>query len=386
MKSIRKILFPYALNVSMNQRGSRVAVFFGADFYNLPLDSNRERFIERTNQILEYIRVCLPGHTLIYQPHPNETDEYTRLHLEGFTVEKHSIAELYLYKHADTIDYVFSAQSGASISAYAMGFDSVVFLDLLHGALSEDSIIGYRSYFSGLPDSFFIKSFNQPLPRREPTPVGAEEDSLREIHQTINPQGSLWILASDPSVGLRGAILVRQLRASLPHLKAHLLVINHRRWSLGLKNPIIQNAFDEVLILPGPRVWYGVRLGRLISAIKSAYFLKQLPLREGDTLISCNHALFEENCLLSYHPRVKHILLIENRWYQFIYGGGHTMLHARKFRSSWGVLFFHYFLEPLLGLHRTLYQEYSDGKVLNILRYTLPLEDVYDTVFVTDYP
>jgi len=385
VKSIKKIEFPYALDLQVNRKTSYIAVFFGADFYNLPLDSSRALFIERTNQILEYMRVHLPGHTFIYQPHPNETDEYTHLNLKGFTVGEHTIAELYLYEHADTVDYVFSAQSGASISAYAMGFNSVVFLDMLHGALSEESIVGYRSYFSGLPDSFFIKSFEQSLPRRVAVPQDVEQNALKEIQQAINPHGTLWILASDPSVGLRGAILVRQLKESTPQLKTQLLVINHRRWNLGLKNSIIQRAFDKVIILPVSRVWYGVGLAPFISAIKSAHILKNLPIQKGDTFISCNNALFEENCILSYYPKVKKILLIENRWYKFIYGNGFADLSSNKFHSSWGVLFFSYFLEPILGLHRTLYKEYADGKVLNILRYVLPLDKVYDVVFLTTY-
>ncbi|MEA1929451.1 MAG: hypothetical protein U9M92_00980 [Patescibacteria group bacterium] len=359
-----------------------MAVFFGADFYNLPLDSDRDLFIQRTNQIFDYMRRHLPDHKFVYQPHPNETDESKHLDLEGFKIGRHVVAEMYLHENADSIDYVFSAQSGASISAFAMGFDSVIFLDLLSGALSADSILGYRSYFSELPDSFFIKSFDDPLPRRKHINVEDERGSLVKVREALDLNKTTWVIASDPYSGFRGAVLVSNLKKENPNLRAKLIIINHRRWDLGRDSEFMKSSFDEIITLPGGRVWYGVGFKKLLATVRVARFIKRLPLQPGDNLISFANALFEENCFLSYHPRVNKIAMINSRMYKFIYDGGYESLPDGGWSGSLGVWFFSYLLEPLLGLYRTIYKEYDDGKVLNLFRYTLPLEDIYDKIFV----
>ena len=109
---------------------------------------------------------------------------------------------------------------------------------------------------------------------------------------------------------------------------------------------------------------------------------QKLPLVAGDVLISFATTLFEENCLLSYHPGLKKIMFIGYGWYHFIYEGGHRKLKTDSYHSSWGSRFFNHLLEPLLGLHRTTYQEYKDGKVINYFRYLEELGTIYNNVFV----
>ncbi len=360
----------------------KVAVFFGTDYYNLPRDSNRQEFIERTNDMLDYIRRNCPDFEFIYQPHPNETDEYKYLKLEGFRVGEHTVAEIFLYEYAQTIGYVFSACSGASISAYAMGFESVIFIDTLHGAVSPETIQGYRSYFAGLPETFFIGRYDQPLPKRSALALERQQQGLQAITECLPASGALWVLAADPALALRAAILVKQIKAAQPGTRAVLLMINHRRWELIDAHKDIFSAFDETIKLPNRRVWYSLRPQKIYRAWKTAQSLKKLPLEPGDTLISFCHLLYEENCLLSYFPKVHRVLLIENRWFHFVYGPGSKEMPVDGFKTAWGTHFFNYILEPVLGLHRTIYREYKDGKVLNLFRYRSDLEEVYESTFV----
>lgn len=384
MEKIQKINFPYFLshNKKLLSQKNKVAVFFGCDFYNLPTDSNRELFIELENKIFDYMRKNLPGYEFIYQEHPNETDESKHLNLEGFRIGERNVAEVFLYDNADNIEYVFSAMSGASISAYVMGFNTYIFLDLCKGVLSDETLIGYRSYFEDLPEEFFIRSFDEPLPKRPLPPYEAERKGMDNIEALINPEKPIWFLAADPSVGLRAAILAKHLKQKFPNLKARLLTINHRRWNVIKNSRTIKEAFDEIVPLPCPRIWFSGSPKKIWEAIKASFALRKLPIEKGDNFISFNHAQFEENAILSYYDLNK-ILIIDNRWYKFIYEGGYELLPKNEFRDLWGVRIFNFFVEPVLGLMRTVYKEHKDGKVLNILRFRKDLDKVYNNVLVT---
>ena len=385
MGVVKKINFPYFLkSVSPEMsRNKRLVVFFGTDFYNLPLDSNREIYIERTNQILDYIRRHFKGYQLLYLPHPNEKDELTHLNLKDFELPKeHVIGELFLYENANSIEYVFSTCSWACGSAYAMGLNAAVFLETFRGAVSEETIIGYRSYFFGFPASFFINSFDQLPQKRPPLSREAELSGQRQITQAIGDSKKIWVLASDPALALRASIIIRLLRAGKPNLKASLLMINHRRWDLVSSQKNLLDVFDEMIPLPNKKVWYSARPGKVMLAIKVAHHMRNLSIAPGDVFISFSNLLFEENCILSYYPKVRKILFIESRWYNFIYEGGSAALPQSGFHGSLGTRFFNYILEPILGLHGTIFKEYKDGKVINIFRYQAPLSETYDQTFV----
>ena len=93
--------------------------------------------------------------------------------------------------------------------------------------------------------------------------------------------------------------------------------------------------------------------------------------------------MFEEDCIISYFKRKARMIgLIENRWYHFSFVNMGKDLSASGFRAPLGALAFAWFLEPLLGLYRTVTKEYRDGRVINFVRYRAPLDAVYDTAFV----
>ncbi len=380
MEAVQKILFPYLLSETIRENKDRAdtVIFFGTDFYNLPEGSNQKLFIERTNEMFAYIRKHFPGKRLLYQPHPNETDEYTLLELSGFEVGKRTIADLLLWEEAPRIAGVFASCSWAAGSAYAMGHCAGVFLDLLKDAIPDDAITGYRSYFAGFPDSFFIRSFDQKLPPYPPSRDEEERSALAAVEKAIGGAKTVWFLAADPAYGTRAALLASHIKKHRK-IKIGLIKINHRRWGI-VEHARAFSHFDEIVSVP--HEWFSARPERIVRVFSSARKLRHLPIQAGDVIISFSHALFAENCILSWYRGIKPILMIESRWFHFTYeeeGGG---LPSAGFHTPLGARFFNYVVEPLLGLYRTRFQEYADGRVLNIARYELPPEKLYDEVFV----
>lgn len=386
MGIVQKINFPYFLKQQINDVpvSERIVVFFGANFLGdaLPRGWDGGLFIKRNNQILSYIRKHFPGRCLVYQPHPNETTEYKLFDLRDFVVGEKTVAELFLYDKAGLIEYVFSACSGASISAFAMGFNAAIFLDTLQGIITEWDILGYKSYFAGLPESFFIKSFDQPVFTRPPILKETDQTLFLRIHQSLGDAKTVWLVVPDPSIVVKAMILAQQLGKISPGLKMFLIKMNSRRWSIVHRGDYIFDVFDRVVDLSQQRVRYSVRPHQVMAAVRAASAFKKLPIIPGDAIISFATMLFGENCILSYFPMTKKIALIENRWYDFTYGGGSKEFQEANFSTSWGVRFFNYILEPLLGLYRTLFLEYEGCNVINRFRYIETLEKIYDMTFV----
>lgn len=385
MGTIQKIPFPYLINHSSAQsEKSRIVVFFSTDFFNLPADSNRNLFIERTNQALEYIRTQFPGCTLLYQAHPNEHDEQKYLNLTGFAIGEPTIAEVLLWERSEEIEYVFSINSWASASAYLMGLHAAVFFELFDGALSPETMRGTRGYYAGFPSHFFLQSFSQNIltPQASVLQAGEkkEEESFRQISRAIQNPQKIWVMANEPSAALSTAIILRRLRAQGLHVHTVLLKPRHRRWNVVPNTSTIFNIFDESIEIPYQ--WYSARPMKIYTAIRTALLIRRLPVKKGDLFISSSHPYFHEDCFLSYHQGIRKILFIESRWYNFTYGGGALRLKQEEFFTPFGARFFNLVLEPLLGLYRTIYRQYADGRVLNIHRYQHSLEEIYDSIFV----
>lgn len=382
MGTIQKIPFPYLIDHNSKLSNKpHVVIFFSTDFFNLPADSNRNLFIERTNQALEYIRTQFPGRTLLYQVHPNEHDERKYLDLTGFTIGEPTIAEVLLLERSEEIEYVFSINSWASASAYLMGLQAAVLFDAFTGALSEETMKGTRGYYAGFPNSFFIRSFDSLAPKQEfSVSQKIERASLSVIAQAVGKPTTVWVVANEPSTALRAAIIIRHLRQRGLTARANLIQLEHRRWKLIIPRDGIFSVFDEWYTVP--YVWYSAQPRTIFKAFRTASAIRKLSIKPKDVLISSAHPYFHENCLLSYHQGVRKILFMENRFYHFIYGGGADALSQNEFHTPFGARLFNLVLEPLLGLYRTVYRQYADGRVLNIHRYRLSLENIYSSVFV----
>ncbi len=381
MGTVEKIIFPYCLRPEPS--GENIAIFFGTDFYNLPAGSNERLFIERTDQMLAYMRARLAHCRLLYQPHPNETDEYTKLNLKGFEVGQKMIAEVLLYEQASSVQFVLSACSGASLSAYAMGFNAAVAINLLSDALPEDAIAGYGQYFAGAPDAFFLRHLNGPLPVRSRVSQEEEQRASALIKEAIGSPKKLWVLIQSPGFAIQAVRMLQLARESNPSMQACILTIGGRRWSTMPAVSKLLDEFDETLRLRDSRILYSARPQRLLEAAREAYKIKCLPISVGDVVVSFCYTMFEEDCVISYHKhKARMIGLIENRWYHFTFVNRGHSLPQSGFRAPHGALAFAWLLEPLLGLYRTVTREYKDGRVINFFRYRLPLESVYDTAII----
>ncbi|GEM_PF-1879455 len=385
MQNVKKITFPYFLDHSRPAQRAHTGtvVFFGTNFCDLPIGWNMQGFIQKTNQMLAYIRKHFPEHRLLYQAHPNETKEASLIDLSGFEIGEPTIAEVFLYRESHHVDYVFSALSSASISAYAMGYRSAIFIDTLMGAVTEEYIERYRHYFAGLPDTFFIRSFDTSPPTdRLQLSVTEEDAAFQEIARAVGDTKTLWVLAADPAIALRASICIARIKRISPELRAVLVKSPNKRWDAIAGDQNVFAPFDTVHILTYSRVRYSLRPRATRNVLRVARELKKIPIAADDTIISLSNLMFEENCLLSYNPGAQKILLTENRWYDFIYQQHAHLPVSKKYTTAWGVRFFNYVLEPLLGLHRTIFMEYQDGKGTNFFRYAKPLEKIYSKVFV----
>src|SRR3989344_332481 len=127
--NVFKVKIPFGLLRGENNssRANRV-IFWGADFKFLPPGIPEDKFIELSNACIDYVRKNCKGCALIYKLHPAETDEYTKLNLDGFKiVGTDDIGEFFLLKNINNIKYTFSAISGACVSAHKMGIPSFIF-------------------------------------------------------------------------------------------------------------------------------------------------------------------------------------------------------------------------------------------------------------------
>src|SRR3989338_7763242 len=381
MGRIQKISFPYLLGSTAGGH-EKIAIFFGTDFYNLPIGSDQKLFTLRTNGMLAYVRRHFPDVRLLYQPHPNETDEYTLLDLSGFEVGKRTIADIFLAEQAPRIAGVFAACSWAAASAYSMGFRAGVFLDSLKDAIPDDALIGYRSYFAGFPDSFFINSFDQELPPLPPRREDEERRALESIEKAIGNAKTVWFLSSDPAYVVHAAMLAQHFKHKRL-VSVNLISARTVRWRIVDGSPLYA-AFDKIVSVQSQK--YTARPQNIPAILRDALELSRLPIRPNDAVISFAHPQFAENCILSWYPHIKKILMLESRWYHVNYEEEWKALPEAGFRTLPGVRFFNRVVEPLLRLHRTVYKEYADGKGTNIYRYAKPLESVFDTVFVLTPP
>jgi len=383
-----KIAFPYGLSGVIGSVKTRdeTAVFFGADFLGMEKQPgfDKQLFVDGTNAMLAYMRRNFPNSRLLYQPHPNEVDEHTYLDLQGFERGEKMVAEVFLYTHAADIVFVLSACSGASVSAYAMGFNAFVGIKLLEKALSPEIMSGYREYLAGTPESFFLNSLDATVPSRSSPAKEDESHSIARLKEAVGSPKKLWVLVQSPSFMVQASLILKYARAGNPDLKAGILKVGGGRWRKTADVSTLERDFDDVVHVREHRVLYSARPLHLLKAALVAFSIRNLPIKRGDAVVSFCYTMFEEDCIISYFKKKARMIgIIENRWFHFTFVDMGKSLPASGFRAPLGALAFAWILEPLLGLYRTITKEYGAGVVINIFRYRAPLESVYDIALVT---
>jgi hypothetical protein len=130
-----------------------------------------EVYIEHLNACLDYIRGHYPGCDLIYRPHPVETNEASRLKLEGFHIENdREVADLYFLRHFPEIEAVYSVSSTVSRTALNNGLNAYSLWRCF--PFSETQAKFFQKVMGEVPPEFDIRDLTKP-------PIAYQDRQLR---------------------------------------------------------------------------------------------------------------------------------------------------------------------------------------------------------------
>ncbi len=381
MGTIENIGFPYYYLLEESKtHGRPSAVFLGNDYKNMSKTLDRKAFIGLTNRCLDYMRRNCRDCALYYKPHPNETDEYTALDLEGFEVipkEENEVAEVFFWKRLGSVRYAFSIASTAVWSAYNLGFNAYTFLKIAEPLLGKD-IGSALDYYKELPDSFFIRDFDQPLVENRKT---IQPDPIPEgkLLADMGERGDVWFIVGDPGMLVIYISFVQLIRKHFPDKRIRMILVLHHRWK-RVKEAHYKSEFDSVTAFP--RCLYSLRPRKFIEIIRTIYTIKNFKLGPRDVLLCFANSNLVENCFLSFFPNKK-IAIQLKEYFEINYGLRESeTLRGAKLRIRPTVRIFSSIIEPLLGLYSSVYKEYGDGRVNNIVRFVRPATEIYDRVYL----
>ncbi|MCC6934831.1 MAG: hypothetical protein IT406_04055 [Candidatus Yanofskybacteria bacterium] len=357
-----------------------MAIFFGTGFRNVP-DLDWNGYIGRVNECLQYMRERCGDCDLYYKPHPAETDETSLLNLEGFQIiREKNIADTYLQDHHDHIKYVFSVHSIVSATAYSLGLNAYMFMDVFHGIYNETLLRWYREvYFSEMPESFFIRDLSASLHENKKALPDDRELEGQVRRMLAQRAGTVWfILTVSPlDVLLSVVTMVRRLE---PNRRIGLLLYRHRRWD-AMNLDDIRSRFDEVHVFP--RAFYSLHPRRLLQMLRVARAVRRFPIAPDDIFFGFSGYEFLENCFISYHPRVLRVAFWTYRSFLCHQNSGNnSFFRGRQYRFTWASRVYFRILFPLLGLRRVLYLQPAgkDRLLFAMQRYERPMNEEYDYV------
>ena len=357
------------------------AVYFGSAFKKIIDEIDYDKFIEKSNQCLDYIRKNCPDCKLIYRSHPDESDEVDLLNLTLFDVQKDKqIAEDFLWENRPNIKYLFSVASLSSLTGFDLGLNAYSFFRYFRNDVFKDARRTFIDHlFDKLPPQFFIESLNNPLLENK---VTLEEDSqLKNDFKKIlaENKGPIWFVISENRFMLYVLSLAKMISAIDPQREVNLIISKHHRWAEE-KIENLRSEFNQVIILP--RVFYSLKPSRLLSAFRTARKIKKIPLDKESVIIGFAHHDFIENCLVSYNKdKFRISFLLEQTW-KLNFKTEELDFGRRKFKFNKAGVFYNRFFEPLLGLNRTKFVDYGSGSKLYYIRFQKPLEDIYDRVYL----
>jgi|GEM_PF-6126074 len=151
--------FPYLLHINPASKESvkrKKVVFFGDIFKNGIYGVSADVYAEYVNRCLEFLRnIYSKNYSLVYRPHPRETDEIICLNLDNFEVQRDGIlTELYLFQHYQEIHAIFSVASTSSRTGFFFNIPSFVFFKFFP---FNETVNDYLVNEAGdVPAAFFI--------------------------------------------------------------------------------------------------------------------------------------------------------------------------------------------------------------------------------------
>lgn len=363
-----------------------MVIFFGNDaatFYKMGTDENL--YVKRCNECLDYIRREFKGYKLCYKPHPADKAEQTALNLEGFNFLEDKInAELLLLQNHNQIRAVFSLGSASCLSAYSMGLNAHVFYKCFIDVCGDELIRQLDDFYYDMPQTFFIKSFDGKIV--DNAPILRKDESMEMFfkEKLDNGRGKIWLTVFTTEYIVILIALAKLIKYLSPVRNIGLVISHHHYWDM-IDPDYFKKYFDEIVVLP--RVSYSLRPVMLWLAAKTARQIKKFKIDSNDILISASQAGFIENCFVSYHKNILKIGLVANKDFNLHYNV-RNLIYAcyDNFRFSKASWFFNKIFEPLLGINRSLFMFYGQGKASFIIRYQKPLNEVFDNVIILKSP
>ena len=342
------------------------------------------RYIEMVNQCLDYIRRECVGCEFFYKSHPADPDEQKYLNLRGFKVIKeHVNAEIFFWKNRERIKSVFAVNSLGLLSAYGFGLNAYAFSEFFRPIFGEKLFESIDDCYAGLPDRFFIRDFGQTLTAYD---VPVKVDPMLESFLTdllLKNKGDVWLVVSATEFIVILISLTNFIKSFDPKRKIKLVISRHHRWDF-INLDDIKPYFDEIIFMP--RVFYSLKIRKIIEVVKVWQKVKQFKLKPNDIIISGSQVEFVENCFISDYNGNQRIGLIMKRDFYANYNTTNSIFSKNKyFRFSKASWFFNKILEPILGLNKTLFLLYSPGCTA-ITRYQEPVNKIFDQVIMFDIP
>ncbi len=376
--NILDINIPFGLFQDDNEDGKerRMVVFLGDNFADLPGTDLKEAY-RITNLCLDYVRHQCSGYELYYKPHPKlvERDESQFLNLSGFKIESSIVAELFYIKNIKKIKYVFGACSMGSVTAYNMGLNSYTFTNIVGKSFDPVTFDGKKKAMSNMPEVFFINDFRQTLVENRKKYGGHSimEGNLRKIFSQKN--GKMWFVLGG-TADLANAIAISTLSKKIdPNRKNNLIVVNHHRWKVVPLGDL-KLFFENIYFVP--RVFYSLRPNKIIKAIRAALEIKKFDIRPEDIILSIPGLGFADDCFASFFKQSINVAIIGSDVFEI--STGEQNYSNKMFRGRLGARFFNLFLEPLLGIERTVWLE-DKRRIFNVDRYSRPMNDIFDYIW-----
>ena len=385
--NVSEAAFPYwwvfqGENLQASGQEGQMVVFFGNDmatFIKMGVDA--DRYIKKCNECLDYLRKNFKNYRLCYKPHPADKEEKVLLDLAGFDFINDKInSELFLFQNRDRIKGVFSEGSASSWSAYGMGLNAYVFYKCFVDVCGNDLTRPSDDFFFNMPQSFFIKNFNETIVDNARNLEKAESLELFFRQKLSENTGTVWLVAFTVEYIVWLIALAKLVKNLSPANRVGLIISHHRYWS-SLNANYFKKYFDEIVVWP--RINYSLRPAKLWQAVKTARQIKNFKISKDDILISIAQNSFVENCLNSYHKNNLKIGLIADKDFNLFYNSQNSIYtNNSDFRFNKASWFFNKILEPLLGLHRSVFMFYSRGGGYFITRYQKPLNEVFDRLII----
>lgn len=386
--NISRVSLPYLWSLNKKEAGfdsgfgRRMVVFFGGDMNGVlkPGFANKDLYVAKCNECLDYIRRNFSGYDLYYKPHPSDEREQSFLNLKDFNLIKDkTTAELFLWKNFSKIKYVFAINSWSAVSARSFGLNVYLFNRLFKNVYGGKYYESVETYLAQVPNSLFIDDFRQePVENR--ISIIKDECLERNIRGLFsNFYGKIWLVVSHTEFIMSAMSLAHFIKSFSPNTRINLIVSRHPRWDF-VRPEDIGGYFDEIKFFP--RIFYSLEPRKLFNNFKIASAVKRLNVHSDDMIISFSQVEFLENCFLSYYRHNKRLGFLTERDFNFHYNPG-NQIYSRNddFRFTKASWLYNKIWEPFLGLNKTVFQIYDDGELF-VLRYQKPINNIFSKVFI----